>query len=68
MAKAIQQKTRRKTSNWVSSATLAAPIVGESFQKLHRFRLLDMRNPIPFPDIERDLYLRIFDPDQVQQR
>jgi hypothetical protein len=60
MPKAIKRKVRRK-SNWVFSTEVSASIIGQSPLAMHRFQLLDVGDPIPFPDIERDVYLRVCD-------
>lgn len=39
-------------------ARVRAPINGEDSEELHRFGLLDLADPFPFRDLEKDIYLR----------
>jgi hypothetical protein len=62
MAATLKKKVRRSRhrleSNRVFGRRLMAPIVGEDPGELYSFMLLDIREPVPFPSLERDVYLR----------
>jgi len=58
------QKVRRRRlrSTWdrVSGTPLFAPVAEQNTGETLSFMLVDCRAPLPFPDPERDTYLRVF--------
>jgi hypothetical protein len=63
-----KQKVRRRcprfTSDRVSSTHLFAPVVDQNTGEMLSFMLVDCRDPLPFPDPERNTYLRVFTREQ----
>jgi hypothetical protein len=61
MPKTTKRKVRRlhPRSKAARMGVLFAPIIGEYSGKLYHFVPLDIREPVPFPSLEREVYLRV---------
>ena len=66
MAKAIKRKVRRNrhrpTTQWMFGNGCWAPIIGHDMRVLHHFVRVDAGEPLQFQCLERDVYLRTFQP------